>query len=516
MRLLQKQLVAALILATMYAPTPNVWATAMAADRFDCGGEVEDEVYSLWKNNVRAYLERSMQDRLISMGDVYVLYDLQTYTHNLLSMARRCGRTELIMDIARIVRVSFGALQTPGLVSPDRRWICRGGKTCTYRNGLLGSEVMLCSVQFLGLAVSVANALASSQQSLDREQRAFVQEVSDIVEEHLRRWGDAKATKALDALVKARPGDVQGTSSKLLFTDRSLWMISIYAEWAGLLDASRAHLGEARSRISATRELSAHVNGLLRLFNARISQGTAWVNGNTAVPVADIDGGFWTYFSDNRYAAYEGEQKPLVCPSTASTGGVNPDASSNTGNTTPKLLVAATKSTMSDKLGWDISHARRLVHALDALQRNRTALTWVFKVDEANIPQANVTDAFAGAMIARVWNGDKHHPLFRNYLSGANGWYRVGYSPAGGCNEGKPPYGLGESFLTGGYASWGTYRPLISQLGHRLYDLMNSSNAGDKAFVARYYEQFGSAARPLNRALSEIMFLPSLVGIRKQ
>jgi hypothetical protein len=515
MRTIQKHFFAALILAAVCASTQNVWATETASDRFDCGGEVEDEVYSLWKNNVRAYLERSMQDRLISVGDVYVLYDLQTYTHNLLSMARRCGRTDLIMDIARIVRTSFGALQTPGLVSSDRRWICRGGKICTYRNGLLGSEVMLCSVQFLGLAVSVANALANSEKSLDREQRAFVREVSDIVEEHLRRWGDTKAIRALEALVKATPRDVQGTSSKLLFTDRSLWMISIYAEWAGLLDASSAHLGEARSRIKETREMSAHANGLLRLFKARISQDTSAIAGNTVVPVADIDAGFWTHFSDNRYAGYEGEQKPLVCPSTASTTRITPDASQNTVDTKPRLLVAATSSTISDKLGWDISHARRLVHALDALQRNRAALRWVFRVDEASIPQADVTDAFAGALIARVWNGDKDRPLFRNYLSGANGWYRVGYSPTGGCNEGEPPYGLSDSFLTGGYASWGAYRPLISHLGHRLYDLVNSSDAGDKAFVARYYEQFGSGARPQNRALSEIMFLPSLVGIRK-
>ena len=293
-------------------------------------------------------------------------------------------------------------------------------------------------------------------------------------------------------------------------------MISIYAEWAGLLDASSAHLGEARGRIKGTRELNAHVNGLLRLFRARVSQDTVPFSGNNVVPVADIDGGFWTHFSDNRYAAYEGEQKPLVCPPTASASKLTPETSSNTGNNAPKLLVAATRSTMNDKLGWDISHARRLVHALDALQRNRAALTWVFRVDEANIPPTDVTDAFAGAMIARVWNGDGQRPLFRNYLNGANGWYRVGYSPTGGCNEGKPPYGLSESFMTGGYASWGIYRPLISDLGHRLYDLVNSSDAGDKAFVARYYEQFGSAARPQNRVLSEIMFLPSLVGLRKQ
>ena len=516
MRIIKKFPVFALMLAVVCISTKHARASNTESDRFDCGGEVESKVYSLWKNNVHSYLSRSMQERLINMGDVYVLYDLQTYTHNLLSMARRCGRTDLITDIARIVRTSFSALQTPGMVSPDRRWICRGGKTCTFRNGLLGSEVMLCSVQFLGLAVAVANALASTQKSLDREQRAFVVEVSDVVEEHLRRWGNPQAAKAIEAMIRATPGDARTTSSRLLFTDRSLWMITIYAEWAGLLAMSSTHLEETRSRIKEVRELSAHVNGLVRLFTVRTTQSTMSIAGNTSIPVADIDGGFWTYFADNRYAAYEGEQKPLVCAPDGSTSKAVADAPSVTGSATPKVMVGATRSTMSDSVGWDISHARRLVHALDALQRNRDAMTWVFGVNDAGIPPADVADAFAGTILTRVWNGDQQRPLFRNYLNGANGWYRVGYSPTGGCSEGKPPYGLSDSFMTGGYASWGKYRPLISGLGHRLYDLMNSSAADDRAFMARYYGQFSKAASPQNRTLSEMMFLPSLVGIQTQ
>ena len=49
-------------------------------------------------------------------------------------------------------------------------------------------------------------------------------------------------------------------------------------------------------------------------------------------------------------------------------------------------------------------------------------------------------------------NGDATQPLFSNYWSGVNGWYRVAYdNGADQCREGYPPYGLTDSFPTGGY-----------------------------------------------------------------
>ncbi len=102
--------------------------------------------------------------------------------------------------------------------------------------------------------------------------------------------------------------------------------------------------------------------------------------------------------------------------------------------------------------GWDISHARRLVHALDALERNRDAMKAIFSLNDGQLPAIGLPSAFAGTLVAVVWNGDTANPLFSNHWSGANGWYRVAYdNGTGQCREGSPPYGLADSFPTGGY-----------------------------------------------------------------
>jgi len=67
---------------------------AVAADAdFACGGSVEAEVWEAWDGNVRDYLRQSQLDaRLLKQGDVYAFFDIQTYTHNMVSMASRCSR----------------------------------------------------------------------------------------------------------------------------------------------------------------------------------------------------------------------------------------------------------------------------------------------------------------------------------------------------------------------------------------------------------------------------------------
>ena len=64
---------------------------AVATDaNFACSGSVEAEVWEAWDGNVRDYLLQSQLDpRLLKQGDVYALYDIQTYTRNMVSMVSR-------------------------------------------------------------------------------------------------------------------------------------------------------------------------------------------------------------------------------------------------------------------------------------------------------------------------------------------------------------------------------------------------------------------------------------------
>ena len=212
---------------------------AAAADaNFACGGIVEAEVWEAWDGNFRDYLRQSqLEARLLKQGDVYALYDIQTYTHNMVSMASRCNRTNRLKEVARLIRIAYDALEPGNQSSPGRRWVCRGGSICNDKNRLLNQEVMLDSVQFLAFAARVANALASSGRKPDEEEKAFIRDTGQVLIEHLLRWGSDSAISSMRQATGAKPEDVTNGSSKLFFTDKPLWMITMYAELAGIIQS---------------------------------------------------------------------------------------------------------------------------------------------------------------------------------------------------------------------------------------------------------------------------------------
>lgn len=426
---------------------------AASESTFECGGKVEAEVWGLWDKEAKNYLDtRFLKDRLLKQGDVYALYDFQIYTHNIVSMARRCLRKSRLVEVAKLIEVAYGALEPDAQSSHGRKWICRGGAICNEKNKLLNTEVMLDSVQFLGLASSVANSLALSGKPLSSEEDFFIRNTVKIVTEHMLRWGDDAAINQLRKISKATPHDVTKGSSELFFTDKPLWMISIYAELAGILQSNGFRGLEEIPAVDRER-LSRHLSALLQFFSARVS---IHHNPNSRignVDLADIDRGYWRLFADNRYAGYEKEEAPVVCL----------PLEKDKAKFTTAVRVSADSVPLRQDIGWDISHARRLVNALDAMDRNRKAIALTFSISEFQLPSSGLTEAFANTLVAVVWNGDTAKPLFSNYWSGANGWYRVAYDSngAGQCITGYPPYGISDSFLSGGYITWAKFIPSI-------------------------------------------------------
>ncbi|WP_334190528.1 hypothetical protein [Noviherbaspirillum sp.] len=464
--------------------------------RFDCGGQTEAEIWSLWDREMRGVVEqRLLRDRL-AQGDVYALYDLQSYTQSLVAMARRCGRAQRLLEIAALARTAYDALEPGTAFSRGRRWVCRGGEICNRRNKLGGTEVMLTSVQFLGMTSALANALAVTPGDGAVKASGFLHDTIDITVEHLLRWGDDKALDTLRADLQATPADVRPGVTTHLFTDKSLWMIAIYAELAGAMHAARGREGAWTAISDADMQrMTSHIGALLALFGSRISfhapPNTRAGNGN----LADLDRGFWRLYKDSRYAGYEEQNKPVEC---------RPDGS---GKFSMQVRVPDDTVPVRKDTGWDLSHARRLVPALDALERNRQALMAVFRLTERQLPPTGLAAAFAGTLVAVVWNGDMSRPLFTNYLSGANGWYRVAYdNGTGQCREGQPPYGLSRAFAFGGYAAWARHQPILGTLGRRLLELADS----DPRFIEAHYD-FLLPGSP-RAAQGRLMFLPSLVG----
>ena len=191
--------------------------------RFVCGGSIEKVVWGLWDQNIQEFIkQKQIRDRLFKQGDVYALYDFQVHTHNIVSMARRCNRLSRLMEVARLVRTVYGALESGTPSSPGRRWVCRDGTICNDKNRLLNQEVMLDSIQFLVFASSVANALASSDTPFGDEEKIFIGDTVQIAVEHLLHWDDDAALLALRRATTSTPLDVKNGTSAHFFTDKPL------------------------------------------------------------------------------------------------------------------------------------------------------------------------------------------------------------------------------------------------------------------------------------------------------
>lgn len=477
-------------------------AAAVPAAPFACGGAVEARTWQLWDAQGRAFMRGQLIGaRLKDQGDTYALYDIQIEFHNLMMMAQRCGRLDRLMQLADDLMPVFDTLEPLDGDATKPAWICRGGAVCNARNRLVNTEVMLVSAQGLGLFTALADALAHAPVASVRN-HPFVARTAQVAVTHLLRWGHAKERTRWMQLAGASPQDVKNGSSELFFTDQPLWQIGMHAHLAGIAAARPEVLqAVAAPGSKAHSELVDGMAALLRFFERRISLQTVQSDRLAgSAQVADLDAGYWRLYADNRLAGYTGSQGPALCEPVQG-GGMR-----------ARVLVDATKVPPVKNLGWDFSHARRLVQVLDALQRNRHALQAWYGLAPDRLPAPDLPQAFAAQLAAGVWNGDAQQPLFANYWGGANGWYRVAYdNGTGACYAGYPPFGLSNSFPTGGYAIWGAYYPVIDDLARSIYALADSADPAAVAFIRKHYGGLSPAASANNRMVTQLMFWPTLV-----
>ena len=475
-----------------------------------CSDVLEMRAWSLWETRARRYLQQELiASRLLTQGDTYALYDIQIVFDNLRAMAQRCQRTDRLVQMADDLLPVFDALQPLPGQPGELAWICRGGAVCNERNRLVNTEVMLVSVQGLGLLSALARDLATSGNEQARAHPLIAKTVQASLQ-HLQRWGGPKQRQNWQQLAGASAADVKNGSSALFFTDKPMWQMAIYANLAGIAAAQPQLLAQARPGTAAHAELAANLQALLRFFERRVSLAEVDSLRLGRVQVADLDAGFWRLYADNRFAGYGGAMPPAICQ--AEPGGDGPSAKAGPVRMQAQLQVDPRDVRPVKDLGWDFSHARRLVQFFDAFTVNRQAVQAWWGVAPQDLPAPGLAAAFATQLLTRVWNGDAQAPLFTNYWNGANGWYRVAYdNGTATCYAGYRPFGLTDSFATGGYAQWAVYNPLIGDLGQTLYRLTQSKRAEDVAFVQTYYPGLSAKAAASARMIREMMFWPSLV-----
>ncbi|MGJ7029639.1 hypothetical protein [Niabella hirudinis] len=466
---------------------------------FSKNGAIHNQVIQAWNSHFRNYYANEIQKRLFGEGDVYVLYDVQIGgLQAFVEMTRRCKDLRQTAEIADLLTPVFSALKPVPGSNNSSGWICSGGNICTAY-GFLGTEVPLCSVQFLGLtgalATSITENIPARQQTTAL--KTFVTTTFNTMAIQLDRWLTdgyfASVNKRL--LVTAAP--VKDKNSGYYFTDKDLWHLTVLSDLAelhqsGLQPASP----DGKKAFESLRHKKDNIKKIFDLFVAR-SFLTPSANGARA----EIDKGFWKYHFDNRYAGYADTLSPV---------GWEKDTS---GTWTMKTLVPWQEAYLATDAGWDISHARRLVPAFETFTRNRENIK---KVWGASFDPATLCAAYANQIVEKLWNGNIHYPLFSNLWSGDNGWYRVAYaSQTGRQFAGYPPYGLTSSIPDGGYVVWGGLHPTLNNIFRTIFNLSQTDEARAASFIKQYYPGLaGSRSDPtLKKSITRFCFLSDLVGL---
>jgi len=471
---------------------------------FSCGGELHQRVKAQWANAVKKEISQSQIKRLmLGEGDVYPLYDMQAYLYNFVAMSQRCKDGKTLSDIAQTLLPAFDALSS----SPDgrgQRWICKGGPRCNAKNKLLGKEVDLNSLQFLGMSTAIAAALASDTASPPSGPvKAFIAKSTKTAFDKLGDYSKNQGYMArLGKNIRISSRDAGANPNSHILRDHEVWMLAILANLAG---TRSKEVDTAPYVDSDMQQLARNLNAL---FKSRTFLGE---DAKTGRKTAEIDRGFWRSRDDTRYAGYEASAPPSGPCSDSRLPSISPQSKLARAAVDQDKDAPPVKPSPVDSVGWDISHARRLVPLFDALRNYGDRFAAAYRVPAQEVAGSEIARAYARQLTAKLWNQDRQKPLFRNFWSGANGWYRVGYQDGVKCNTGYPPYGLSISVPVGGYLTWVGMEGELAGIGQALYALVNSADEENKAFVERYYEGLSPAATPRTRNLNQFMFYASLV-----
>jgi hypothetical protein len=233
-----------------------------------------------------------------------------------------------------------------------------------------------------------------------------------------------------------RPNFAQEMRDQMGPRAASLKRRNMSEEEIGVVTAAALVLGAdaADARLVAlTVEQRANLKDLVNIGVSRFQFSRTLTKDSEGRTCATYFNGDYDWLEDFQYADYEGERLP-----------------------TP-----ADKSKVKGK-SWDTSHFNVVPMFLRALHDNRAATG-------VNFPQTTDIEYIANQYAYHVFEGDFKRPLFRNYMDGSDGWYRVGYlgrngygvAPSRYCNQ----FDKSRSCLTtGDIMSWGLLAPFHSGL----------------------------------------------------
>jgi hypothetical protein len=256
--------------------------------------------------------------------------------------------------------------------------------------------------------------------------------------------------------------------------DTDLWLLTTSAQLAALARGGVSVGLDAAQRA----RLEALVAENVALLQERTVRGPITDGGGRLAVGAMIEPDGYDTHEEHRHSAYEGETPP------------------------PAGLTA-----VAPAAGWDTCHNARVVPVFDSLLavRDTLGLAW---------PDAGVVDELANQYAWANFNGDLAAPLFSNFVSGANGWYRWEY--AGRPGFGYAPWDLSVCGYSSGYGLWGDRHADVDAITRAGWPVYTSQDPTWAAWRDAHYGRYWSAGARvgglnLDPATSYdlLMYLPS-------
>ncbi len=284
-----------------------------------------------------------------------------------------------------------------------------------------GSESVLYSAMYLAGATDIAAAIARrASASRPKEWDAFARQVNKLAVSHYKRWafGPPNIWQVRGWGCGASGLDLVAFTRKRM--DRSLgngFMSFCHAPTdidmliaIGIANLFAVETAD-RELVSLSEEDRARLLDLLKLQSrfmlSRISYGSIRDSRGQTIETADFDPGTWTLHPDFIYAGTESPEFPVL------------------------------PSGSNSNVSWDFSHGARIAWMALTFQQSPSLAG-----DTAD--WSRFTTAFAHQLGRRTLDDGGAVPLFRNFIDGRNGWYRV--NPIAGT--GVAPYGLSRAYLS--------------------------------------------------------------------
>ncbi len=406
------------------------------------------------------------------------MYDLAAASKNLLDLALACGDRDLFNELVGIYNRAIPSLETATYDDGSSMHNVTRKRFVSYPTAsLVGQEGRLNSAQLTYVLARALHGIAAiSATERTAAMNTFVAGYREYLAAFYDFWlfnvfhnytltpscpSDGFGTPArvnFRALLTAqRTHEPDGCNYAMAIDDWALWLIAGGAEILLAFDADATSITLAGpaglSRATLVDELTAAAD-LLDHRTARTDLTNfsgQRVVGYVLDPCGDWNSPVTTI--NNMYSGYEGAEFPI------SRAGV---------------YMPVQRARCS---GWDLSHANRWVQVFNSMREARSHVGYSFFT-------AQDLERYANQLIYRLYDRNIACPHFSNYVSGANGWFRVNYN-------GRPGYGYAPSemsvhFAEGGFSFFGAYNNDINVVANRLLELWLSSNPADVACQQSY------------------------------